>query len=390
MHHGGMGVIRALVAALLVAVVASSGSPHAEAAPAAWQPAPDWEPTALAGRVTELFTPASGAFYAVQRRVGAQEISPSDGVYRNEGLWRSDDAGDSWRLVSLPPHAENVWVDPTDHSIIYAHASPRLYKTTDGGETWSPLVLTPFPQTDSAVHVGIVALSPADHQVLYARAWNGAMSLLLRSRDGGLTWESTTQETGHSPFTTAFVQPHVIDPARVLRVAGRYRHGSFIAGVDASDDQATTWEHHGQPGIDGLFTEITGLVGFGGIRPERLYVTTRSREAVGPGRAPRPIGGSIFRSDDEGRTWTQVLSTVQPGEEERLPSITGLAYDPGDPDVVYVAMGTGVQRSRDAGRTWLGLGRQDLPRISALALGIDGRYLYAATDAGVFRLNLPV
>jgi photosystem II stability/assembly factor-like uncharacterized protein len=225
--------------------------------------------------------------------------------------------------------------------------------------------------------------------MLYARAW-GDGTLLIRSRDGGLTWDTIAPDWGPGILATQFVQPHPVDPARVLRLAGLYPFGHFVGGVEVSDDRGTTWEHHGQPDlsdVEGLSTGIIELVGFGGIMPERLYVTTRSWEPV-PGHAPRPVGGSVFRSDDEGRTWTQILSIVHPGQEEIPPEVTGLAYDPGDPDVVYVATRTGVQASRDGGQTWSGLGQERLPEILALALGIDGRYLYAATDTGVFRLRL--
>ena len=45
--------------------------------------------------------------------------------------------------------------------------------------------------------------------------------------------------------------------------------------------------------------------------------------------------------------------------------------------------------SRDAGATWSELGARDLPKVSGLAVGIDGRYLYARTQKGVYRLALP-
>ena len=379
------------MAVVIVTIVLSAGD--VKAAPSAWEPALEWEPIGLTGRVTELFTPSSGAFFAVQRRLGSREIAPTSGIQGDEGFWRSDDAGKSWRRIGLPPRADRVWVDPTDHSIIYAHAQPRLHKSTDGGESWTPLVLTPFPETDSEVYVGLLAISPADPQLLQALAWNGSTRHLLRSRDGGLSWESTVQELGPPPCCpprTSHILPHPTDAARVLRVAGEYVASTFVADVEVSDDQATSWERRGRPEIEGLATGISDLVGFTGSRPERLYAVTRTREVIGPGRVNRPIGGSAFRSDDEARTWTRILSAERPGEEVKEPTITGLAYDPRYPDFVYVALENGVLQSADAGRTWSQLGRQDLPRITALAFGIDGRYLFAATEAGLFRINPPV
>src|SRR5215212_7275223 len=89
MRRGRRDVIRGLASALIVASFAGPGSSRVNAAPAAWQPAADWYPAGLTGRIAELFTPASGAVYAVQRRIGAREIVPTDGVQGDEGLWWS-------------------------------------------------------------------------------------------------------------------------------------------------------------------------------------------------------------------------------------------------------------------------------------------------------------
>src|SRR5205823_3116972 len=137
----------------------------------------------------------------------------------------------------------------------------------------------------------------------------------------------------------------------------------------------------------GLFTDVVEPIGFGGAMPDRLYALADSLEPVGPGQRPQVSGRSVFRSDDEGRTWTQILSTAQPGEEEREPSMTALTYVPDDAHWVYVSMGTSLLASNDAGRTWFPMGRTELPRISALALDATRAYLYAATEAGIYRLR---
>lgn len=294
MGRGRVGVVRALVALVLLTVVVGVGGVRAEAA---WEPALEWEATGLTGRVTELFTPSSGAFFAVQQRLGAREIAPGGGDRADEGLWRSDDAGVTWRRIGLPPRADRVWVDPTDHSIIYTHAHPRLHKSTDGGESWTQLVLTLFPETDSEVYVGILAISPADPQLLQAQAWNGSMRHLLRSRDGGLSWASTVQELGPPtccPPRTLLIQPHPTDAARVLRVAGEYVASTFVADVEVSDDQATTWQRRGRPEIEGL---ATGRGGEGAVdhgpRLRSALPGLRVRGAGDRGAAERRRGADV-------------------------------------------------------------------------------------------------
>ncbi len=386
MHRQVRGVIAALIAPVLLAVVVASSSP-AEAAPAAYEPASDWYPTGLTERVTALFTPAGGAVYALQT-----SPDPTDGRTVT-GFWRSDDHGKTWRDANLPPRSYSVWVDPTDPSIIYAGATPNLYKTTDGGATWSTLVIPGFEDADKPVYLGRLNISRADHQLLYGEAWAGSMDRLLLSHDGGVTWEVSRLAADSSLSCRSailFTLPHGVDPARVLRVAGCSFVGGDIAAVNVSDDQGASWEYQGKPGISGYYSGVTDLVGFGGVMPERLYAVAMISELIGPGKQTRRIGRAVFRSDDEGRTWATILSTVQPGEEETVPSITSLTYDPADPDVVCVAMGTTVKYSQTAGAEWRTIGRRVLPPISALAIDATWPYLYAATDEGVYYLNLPV
>jgi hypothetical protein len=244
---------------------------------------------------------------------------------------------------------------------------------------------------DGSAYVDELAISPVDH-VIYATAHRDTIVQMLLSRDGGLTWDMVLEEAAPAVgcwHGVTFLRAHAVDPARVLRVAGCSYGGAGIANVDVSADQMATWESHGQPSIAGIDTGIFGLIGLEGVRPERLYATTFHSRPTGLGPT-QSLGRSVFRSDDEGRTWTQLLSTVKPGVEEDSRSIVGVAYDPRTPDWVFVAMPTGVKLSRDAGRTWSDFRRQDLPEIKSIVVGIDGRNLYAATEKGVFRLNLPV
>ena len=81
-------------------------------------------------------------------------------------------------------------------------------------------------------------------------------------------------------------------------------------------------------------------------------------------------------------------------------TVGGIAYDPNNPDNVYVGrnaaffgypptpVASGVGASTDGGQTWDDLGNQQLGTISDLAFGIDGRYLFVASDRGVSRLSL--
>ena len=114
-----------------------------------------------------------------------------------------------------------------------------------------------------------------------------------------------------------------------------------------------------------------------------------------------PFSGSdLYRSDDDAGTWTDVLA-FHDGPPRTL--LSGLAYDPLDPDHVWAAETTRtadpddpqhllkssrLQESRDDGVSWSDLGQVIDGSINDLVLGIDGRNLYAAPDSGVWRLPL--
>lgn len=372
------GLTLTLVACALVAGTALPGESRAQSASA------DWELTELTGPIIDLATPPTGAIFAIQRD-DDDPAQSSAGTY-----WRSNDDGDTWNEIGVPLATAYLYPDPSDPATLFT-TGWRLRKSVDGGQTWTRLVSNGLPDVRDLGHPRSVAISPVDHQLIYLEEGSGSVSWTLRSHDGGQTWEKTGELWGPSPscvITIPVVRAHPTDPARLLRVAGC----SFLLGdvgpVSVSKDQGSTWSIRGKPVLDSYYTGITDLVGWEGVLPDRLYVTTIHTEPSGPGKSVRLIGRSIYRSDDEGRGWKLLYSTAHSGEAETVPSVTGLAYDPARPDIVFFSTVSGVRVSTDAGESWGDLGRQDLPRIRRIALGADGRTLYAATDGGLFRLHL--
>jgi photosystem II stability/assembly factor-like uncharacterized protein len=139
---------------------------------------------------------------------GTGEANPSGGglTYFGDGMYRSSDGGATWQHVGLQDSAAigRIAVDPGNPDVVYAAASGSisrtagqrgLYKTTDGGTTWTQ-VLAPPNATTGAIDV---AIDPTNPQRVYASLWdhhrdNGARvyggvgSGLFRSDDGGATW----------------------------------------------------------------------------------------------------------------------------------------------------------------------------------------------------------
>jgi photosystem II stability/assembly factor-like uncharacterized protein len=326
--------------------------------PRVWAQAKDgdagaWRPTGLSAAVRELFMPASGAFFARSR----------------DALWRSDDAGVTWRQVALPPPASAgdrvAAVDPTNHTIVYVSGAEGLYKTVDDAATWTPIL----PGNLQAVTV-----SAADPSVVYAITLRGSLSF-QRSRDGGATWQESPIESGASPCVSQVIllQAHPTDARRVFRTAGCYAGRSFGDGLWESRDQGATWAQTFR--VQGTFPRR--LAGGQGSAPGRFYLAA--------GGAVPGAHAQLARSDDDGQTWRELTSMPLAANA----AIGGLVADAAQPDRVWLAVGgRGVVASADGGATWTELGALGTGAINDLALGIDGRNLYAATEQGVWQLTL--
>ena len=126
------------------------------------------------------------------------------------GVWKSTDAGKTWthvgltdtraigRVVIHPRDPNTVWVAALGH-LWAPNAERGVYKTTDGGRTWSRVLFV-----NDTTGVVDLELDPTNPDVLYAASWHrirwggsriqgvGAGSALWRSGDGGRTWTKLT------------------------------------------------------------------------------------------------------------------------------------------------------------------------------------------------------
>ncbi len=320
-----------------------------------WSFVENWE-LVLPGPARRLFTPVGGAL-----------LARSDA-----GLSRSTDHGSTWSSIPLPANPGLVDVDPTNASTIYAGSANTVQKTTNAGASWAS-VLSLGGAFETVL--GIV-VSPSSPQLIYLAAGQPVNDFrLLRSTNGGSTW--TTLEgplpTNLCTWTVLILTPHPTDAQRAFRTIGCYagRNVPFGDWLRQTTNQGSIWSD--------LFHEAPyfpdHIVGGAGAMANRFYLA--SHFAAPPG------GGRIYRSDDDGASWTTIM-TMSSG-----PAVGGLVYNPVQPDVVYVGFTDGtVQTSGDAGTTWDGLGQGNLGGMSDLKLSLDAQYLYAATQLGVWRLHL--
>ncbi len=285
------------------------------------------------------------------------------------GLFRSEDAGLTWSSLATPPAPKVVAIDPSDARTLFAAAGAQVHKTTDAGATWIPVLAT------GSLQVLAIAVSPANPNVVFVALAQYSTSFQVhRSLDGGATW-TMIEGPSHGAtcmFNVPILVPHPTDPARVLRTAGCYAGRDVLTGdmLDQSVDQGLTWSplFHPKP----LFP--SRLVGGMGSQPSRWYLAAHFG-------AP-PGGCKLFRTDDDGATWSDVLVFASG------PALMGVAYEPWTPDLMLAALSTNVvKRSDDSGASWTDLssGPTDL---TDLLLTPGGQALLAATTHGVWRIEL--
>jgi photosystem II stability/assembly factor-like uncharacterized protein len=265
--------------------------------------------------------------------VGTGEGNNSRSSYWGNGVYRSDDAGATWRHVGLPNsgHIGRIVLHPTNPDIayvavlghLYSHNPERgLYLTTDGGRTWQK---TLDHRVDGR-EIGVVdvAIDRSNPSVLYAatydkvrRAWTfaegGPGSRLFKSTDAGRTWTMMTNGL----------------PGGNL---GRI-------GIDIARSQPNT-----------VYAIVENAESEGVPSEER-------RRRLEQGFGDRSIGDQLYRSDDAGQTWRMVAP--EPGSMQGNQRFGGnppyyygqVRVNPTNPEHVYV-LSVGVIHTLDGGKTW--------------------------------------
>ncbi len=233
-------------------------------------------------------------------------VSPADArdvlLGTHDGLFRSRDGGRTWTKYSLGGK-DAMNLARAGGLTVWAAGHNVLARSTDGGVTWRDIRPRGLPHLD--LHG--FAVDPRSSLTLYAAV---AGEGLYRSRDGGASFSPVSRAVGDSVFGLA-----VLGDGTILAADAQRRL------VLASRDGGKTW-------AGTVRAEVRGF-------------------AVAPGDPKLVLasGPGVLRSLDGGRTWKQVL---------RLGADTGpIAWAPGAPRIAYVvAFDRTLYRSGDGGTTW--------------------------------------
>ena len=216
-----------------------------------------------------------------------------------------------------------------------------MFKSLDGGKTWQKVGL------ENSERINRIALHPSNPDIAYAavlgKLWGDSEDRgLYKTTDGGETWTKllyANESTGATDIQMDPSNPNKLFASmwQFRRWPYHFKSGGEGSGLYVSHDAGETWEQLTQE--DGLPEGTLGRSAFAISRsnPNRVYALIEAEKSV------------LSRSDDGGRTWSTVNSDFD--INDRPFYYNDLSVDPQNPDRVY-RVGSRVKMSIDGGRTF--------------------------------------
>lgn len=267
------------------------------------------------------------------------------------GVWKTTDAGEVWKPIFDGAHVASIGavaIARSNPSIIYVGTGEQtdgngMWKSTNAGATWTHIGL------EDTKYITAVIVDPRNPDIVVVAAFGhpilgtgpaGPAKGIYRTTDGGKTWSKTLYKDDMTG-----VQDLAVDPenARILFAAmwkpydwrsGEPPSKEQDAWIYKSVDEGETWK---PVGTKGLPTEAWGRTGVA-VAPEKNHAQ----------RVFAIMTEGLFRSDDSGATWQKI--TTDPRVVGNF-YFSRVFVDPGDIDTVYV-MQTSSYRSTDGGKTF--------------------------------------
>ena len=274
--------------------------------------------------------------------VGTGEGDPRNSVGYGWGVYRSDDAGDTWKHLGLKKteRIKRIVVDPNDPDVACVCALGKewgpnpergVFKTTDGGKSWDKILYV-----DEDTGCADLAMENDNPRIMYAGMWTfrrkpwrfddgGKNTAIYKTTDGGATWKKIMKGLPKTDMARPGIHIAQSDPNIV------YLMTEFEGGGTAfrSEDKGENWEMvNDDPNINFrpfYYSDVR-------VDPKRPNILFS-------------ISGRLSRSNDNGQTWERIATTVH-GDHQAL------WIDPENPEYILNGSDGGFQRSFDGGDHW--------------------------------------
>ncbi|MCX6564660.1 MAG: hypothetical protein NTU60_13835 [Candidatus Aminicenantes bacterium] len=240
--------------------------------------------------------------------VGSGESTARNSVAPGDGVYKSEDAGRTWRNMGLAEtrFIARICVDPMNPDVVFAASQGHLwgpneergvYRTADGGKSWKKVLYI-----DKDTGCSDLAMDPSNPKILYAGMW----------------------KYRRSPYY--------------------FTSGGETSGLFKTADGGETWQKQ----AGGLPGGVIGRIGVDICRSKPNVVYTLIEHATDAG---------LYRTDNKGETWVRMCDKRTYDRTNFRPFYySRLTADPNNELVVYVYSGSSYV-SRDGGRTYDSIGR---------------------------------
>jgi photosystem II stability/assembly factor-like uncharacterized protein len=273
------------------------------------------------------------------------------------GVWKTTDGGTVWKpifdkeavaaigaLALAPSNPNIIYVGTGVNSVSLdlAHGN-GVYKSTDGGGSWEHLGL------EDSRHIGRILIDPHNPDIVLVAAMGHTAGPneergVFRTTDGGRTWKKVLYRDNVTAAVDLCFEPS--NPRVVyatlwhgVRKPGQ-RGTSFGpgGGLYKSLDEGSSWTQISGHGLPTGEWGRSGVAVAPGMHGRRVYLILEGKEK----------DGGLYRSDDAGENWHRTT------DDERIKGTWYMGevfVDPQDPDVVYVPL-TSLYRSSDGGQNF--------------------------------------
>ena len=276
----------------------------------------------------------------------------------NGGVWETHDAGRTWQPIFDGQHIGSIGaiaVAPSNPHVLYVGSGEAdmrsdisqgngMYKSADGGKTWSRIGLTDSQQ------IGRIVVHPSNPDVVYVAALGhpyaaNAERGVFRSRDGGATWQRVLSRNNDSDTGAIDLAFEPGNPNVLYAALWQTRRTPWSvyppsngpgSGLFKSTDGGDHWTEisgHGFPSKPGRIG-----IAVAPSKPQRVYAVVDAPE------------GGMYRSDDGGANWIRASSDARVWSRGWY--FGGVTVEPKDADTVF-SINVNVYRSADGGQTFV-------------------------------------
>src|SRR6267143_1909649 len=273
------------------------------------------------------------------------------------GVWKTTDGGTVWKPIfdkepvasigalALAPSNANIIYVGTGVNTIFADSSygDGIYKSLDGGENWQHLGL------EDTRHIGRILVDPHNPDIVLVAAMGHSSGPneergVFRSTDGGRSWKKVLYKdnvTAAVDLSFETGNPRVVYATLWHGIRKPGQKGTSYgpgSGLYKSTDEGMTWTQITGHGLPEGDWGRAGVAVAPGNHGQRVYLIVEAKEKK----------GGVFRSDDAGTTWKKAT------EDQRISGswyMSEIFVDPKNADIVYVPS-QNLYRSNDGGHTF--------------------------------------